>query len=130
LSEVTLNSFRGTKYSRIFVGSTADEILLSSRRRVEFDRAVEYYEQRQSGLGLELAEEVYAAIARVCEYPDAWSAMSNNTRRCLINRFPFGLIYQIKAGVLYIIAVANLHRRPGYWKKIIEQNNRMENDEK
>ncbi len=28
----------------------------------EFDRAVEYYEQFQPGLGLEFAEEVYAAI--------------------------------------------------------------------
>jgi hypothetical protein len=59
----------------------------------EFDRAVEYYEQCQPGLGLEFAEEVYAAIARVIEYPGAWSAMSKNTRRCLTNRFPFGLIY-------------------------------------
>jgi len=37
----------------------------------EFDRAVEYYEQCQPGLGLEFAEEVYAAIARVIEYPGA-----------------------------------------------------------
>ena len=96
----------------------------------EFDKAVEYYEQCQPGLGLEFAEEVYAAIARVIEYPDAWSAMSKNTRRCLINRFPFGLIYQVKTNVLRIIAVDNLHRRPGYWKERIEQNNRMESDEK
>ena len=96
----------------------------------EFDSAVEYYEQCQPGLGLEFAEEVYAAIARVIEYPDAWSAMSKNTRRCLTNRFPFGLIYQVKTNALRIIAVANLHRRPGYWKERIEQNNRMESDEK
>jgi hypothetical protein len=59
----------------------------------EFDKAVEYYEQRQSGLGLEFAAEVYAAIARIIEYPAAWSPMSKNTRRCLINRFPYGVIY-------------------------------------
>jgi hypothetical protein len=33
----------------------------------EFDVAVEYYEQCQSGLGLEFAEEVYATIARIIE---------------------------------------------------------------
>ena len=96
----------------------------------EFHRAVEYYEQCQPGLGLEFAEEVYATIARITEYPDAWSVMSKNTRRCLTNRFPFGLIYQVKTNALRIIAVANLHQRPGYWKARIEQNNRMENDEK
>ena len=94
----------------------------------EFDKAVEYYEQCQAGLGLEFAEEVYAVIARIIEYPDAWPAMSKNTRRCLISRFPFGLIYQIKTNALYIIAVANLHRQPGYWKERIKQSNRLEND--
>ena len=86
---------------------------------LEFDRAVEYYEQFQPGLGLEFAEEVYVAIARIIEYPDVCYAISKNTRRCLINRFPFGLIYQVKTNSLYIIAVAHLHRQPGYWKERI-----------
>jgi len=47
----------------------------------EFDMAVEYYEDSRSGLGLEFAQEVYAAITRVIQFPDAWSPMSKNTRR-------------------------------------------------
>ena len=82
----------------------------------EFDEAVGYYENCRPGLGLEFAEEVYATAARISEYPNAWSPMSKNTRRCLVNRFPYGVIFQIKSGMLRIIAVANLHRRPGYWK--------------
>jgi len=82
----------------------------------EFDESVKYYEDCQSGLGMDFAEEVYAAIRRISEYPDAWSEMSKNTRRCLVNRFPYGVIFQVKLGMLRIIAVANLHRRPGYWK--------------
>ena len=62
----------------------------------EFNQAIEYYEQHQSGLGIELVGEVYATIARIEEYPDAWTPMSKNTRRCLTNRFPYGVIYQIK----------------------------------
>lgn len=82
----------------------------------EFDRAVEYYEDSQSGLGLEFAQEVYAAITRVIHFPDAWSPMSKNTRRCLVSRFPFGIIYQVKSGYVRIIAVADLRRRPNYWR--------------
>ena len=82
----------------------------------EFDKAVRYYEDAQPGLGLEFAEEVYAAIARICEYSNAWSPMSKNTRRCLVNRFPFGVIFQVKSGRLRIVAMANLHQRPGYWQ--------------
>lgn len=82
----------------------------------EFDEAVRYYERCRSGLGVEFAEEVYATVARISEYPDAWSPMSENTRRCLVNRFPYGVIFQIKSDMLRIVAVANLHRRPAYWK--------------
>ncbi len=82
----------------------------------EFDRAVEYYEDSRSGLGLQFAQEVYAAIARVIQFPDAWSPMSRNTRRCLVSRFPFGIIYQVKSGYVRIIAVADLRRRPDYWR--------------
>ena len=89
------------------------------RAEEEFDTAVLYYENCRSGLGLDFAKEVYAAIARISEYPDAWSSMSRNTRRCLLNRFPHGVIFQVKAGRLRVIAVANLHRRPGYWMRRI-----------
>lgn len=81
-----------------------------------FEEAVRYYEAREPGLGFKLSEEVYSAIRRISEYPEAWSAMSPNTRRCLVNRFPFGVIFQVKSGMLFIISIANLHRRPGYWK--------------
>jgi hypothetical protein len=82
----------------------------------EFDESVRYYENCRPGLGIEFAEDIYATISRISEYPDAWSPMSKNTRRCLASRFPYGVIFQIKSGMLRIIAVANLQRRPGYWK--------------
>ena len=85
-------------------------------RKTEFDHAVAYYEHRQSGLGLELADEVLATIARILDYPRAGSPFSKNTRRCLTNRFPYGIIYQMHVDIVRIIAVAHLSRRPGYWK--------------
>lgn len=90
--------------------------LFHPRADSEFDEAVKYYEDCQLGLGLDFAEEVYGAIRRILEYPGAWPELSRNTRRCILNRFPYGVVFQCKAGVLRIIAVANLHRRPGYWE--------------
>jgi plasmid stabilization system protein ParE len=81
----------------------------------EFDQAVTYYDTCQPGLGTEFAEEVYAAILRIIQYPEAGTRSSVNTRRCLMNRFPYGVIYQVKAEAIRIVAVANLRRRPGYW---------------
>jgi len=36
-------------------------------------------------------------------------------RRCLIARFPYGLIYGIDGDTIVVVAVAHLHRRPRYW---------------
>ena len=83
----------------------------------EFDQTVEYYEDREPGLGLEFAQELYPTITRIIKHPQAWSPMSKNTRRCLTNRFPYGVIYQVKNKRLRIIAVANLNHRPGYWEE-------------
>ena len=93
------------------------KLLFHPDAEMELREAANYYDDCQTGLGLDFAEEVYAAISRIIKYPDAWSRLSSNTRRCLTNRFPFGIIYQVKSDNLYIIAIANLHRRPEYWKE-------------
>jgi hypothetical protein len=47
-------------------------------------------------------------------YSQAGRALSENTRRRLVKRFPFGIICQTKSDALHVIAVADLRRRPGY----------------
>ena len=83
----------------------------------ELDATVEYYEGCRLGLGLEFAQEVHAAIKRAMQFPNAGSPMSESTRRHLVNRFPFGMIYQVKSDAIFVVAVADLRRRPGYWMK-------------
>ena len=84
---------------------------------VELNEAVDYYDGCQEGLGLEFAKVVYAAIENICQYPLAWTPLSRNTRRCLLNRFPYGVVYQCKGDVIIIIAVMRLSRKPDYWRK-------------
>jgi len=82
---------------------------------VEFNQAIDYYEETKSHLGLEFASEVYDTIHRIIKFPKAWQQMTSATRRCLINRFPFGIIYYIKDDTLIIVAVMHLNRKPNYW---------------
>jgi toxin ParE1/3/4 len=85
--------------------------------RNEFLTSIDYYEKCKPGLGLEFAQEVHSAISRISNFPKAWPSISLHARRCLINRFPFGILYRIGKGEILILAVMELHRRPGYWKK-------------
>jgi len=83
----------------------------------ELNDTVDYYNECQNGLGLEFAKEVYLAIQNILSFPHAWAQLSSNTRRCLTNRFPYGVIYQVTDKEVFIIAVMHLNREPNYWKK-------------
>jgi hypothetical protein len=85
----------------------------------ELISAIEYYESCQPGLGLCFSEEVYATINRVCEFPLAWELIDSKTRRCLTNRFPYGVLYRISEKEVRIMALMNLHRKPRYWENRI-----------
>ncbi len=81
----------------------------------ELNDAVDYYNECQNGLGFEFVNEVYSTIQNILAFPHAWTPLSTNTRRCLTNRFPFGIIYQTTNKEIFIIAVMQLNREPGYW---------------
>ena len=83
----------------------------------EFLEEINYFERCRAGLGLEFSKEIFSTIQRIIHFPSAWSQFSKNTRRCLTNRFPFGVIYQIVEEEIVIIAVMQLNRAPHYWKK-------------
>jgi plasmid stabilization system protein ParE len=85
--------------------------------RDELYEAVNFYETREIGPGLEFLEEIYSTILRIIEFPENYPRYSENTRKCLTNRFPFTVIYQIKKNEIFIATFAHQSRSPGYWKE-------------
>ncbi len=82
----------------------------------EFNKAVEYYEEVEPGLGYDFALEVYSTVHRSVEFPRAWSVIEGEIRRSLVRRFPYGVLYSEEQKEIFIVAVMNLHRNPGYWR--------------
>ena len=81
----------------------------------ELDEAVEYYNIELPGLGDQFLLEVLSSLERIKQFPKAWHPFTSNSRRCQTRRFSFGIAYQILESEILIVALANLHRRPGYW---------------
>jgi len=91
--------------------------LFHPEAEMELNVAIDYYEECKDGLGLEFANEIYKTIQRILAFPTAWQKLENEIRRCLTNRFPFGVIYYKKDDKIIILAIMQLQRKPGYWKK-------------
>jgi plasmid stabilization system protein ParE len=83
---------------------------------VELNQAIEWYEAREPGLGLDFAAQVYAAIQRAQAFPLAWQEMGSDIRRALVHRFPYGVLYVPERDRVLVIAVMHLHRQPDYWQ--------------
>ena len=82
----------------------------------ELTRSIGYYEEKSEGLGTEFLDEVENVIARIQTHPDSGTLLTDLDRRVLLNRFPFGIIYEVTEDILTIYAVMHLRRNPDYWK--------------
>lgn len=97
------------------------QIRLLEIAQIELDDSIGYYNSESDGLGDEFLVEALHAIDRIKNFPQAWHPFTDTTRRCQLRRFPYGIIYQIMDTEILVIAVANLHRNPDYWKDRIKK---------
>ena len=91
------------------------KVRLAARAARDLEHAVSQYEQELPGLGAALLQEVTGAIDFISAYPEAsalWLFAFRPARRCLLQRFPYGLIYELKDGEAIVVAFAHQRRRP------------------
>jgi plasmid stabilization system protein ParE len=77
--------------------------------------AVAGYRRRSPKAALDFVEELNRASQTIRESPERWPIGKNGTRRFLLWRFPFTIIYSEQQSIITIWAVAHASRRPEYW---------------
>jgi toxin ParE1/3/4 len=93
------------------------DVVFHPEAKKELDQGASYYEERRPGLGVDFLTEVEAATLQIQQSPQSFSFFpGSESRRCLVDRFPYLIIFQEEEGFIWIQAVAHGKRRPGYWK--------------
>jgi toxin ParE1/3/4 len=77
--------------------------------------AVSYYEEQETGLGLEYLGEVEHAVNFLVRYPEAGAKVSGSIRRLTLPKFPYSLLYRLLDDQIRILAVGHHKRKPQYW---------------
>ena len=54
-------------------------------------------------------------LGRILREPNRWRKIRADNRKLNFHRFPYAIVYSVRADELYIKAVMHLHRRPFYW---------------
>jgi toxin ParE1/3/4 len=76
--------------------------------------AVRWYRKRSEGAASAFEAAIDQAIDLIADAPDRWPAHTRGTRRFVMQRFPFSVIYRPRDGAVEVIAIAHASRRPAY----------------
>lgn len=82
----------------------------------EFGAAFDWYLERSPGTAARFARELSRAIASIAETPHRWPSGIRGSRKFLLRRFPFAVVYRDLPDKIQVLAIAHGHRRPGYWR--------------
>lgn len=78
-----------------------------------------WYDERSPQAAAAFVAELDVACERIAAAPDRYAHYIAGTRRYLMRRFPFQVVYRETpdpGDAIQVIAVAHGRRRPGYWR--------------
>jgi plasmid stabilization system protein ParE len=82
----------------------------------EAEAATDWYAERSQRAAEGFLNELHRAIEQIAEHPERFPAFEFGTRRIVLRKYPYLLIYRESATSVEIVAVAHGRRRPGYWR--------------
>ena len=83
----------------------------------EADAAVLWYLERSHSAALQFITALDDAISLIAKTPDRWPTYAGGTRRYIMRKFPYFVVYRFTQDAVHVYAVAHAKRRPGYWKQ-------------
>ena len=92
------------------------KVALHPEAIAEAKAAREWYQERSSAAANAFLKELDSAIEQIAEFPNRWPSHHHGTRRYLLRRFPFSVVYRESKEIIEVVAIAHGRRKPGYWK--------------
>lgn len=86
----------------------------------EAEAAIDWYAQRSRRAAEMFLDELERAVEQIAGNPHRYPVYEFGTRRLVMRRFPFLIVFRETAAGVEIIAVAHGRRRPGYWRERVE----------
>lgn len=91
-------------------------LIIRPDAELDMREAYAWYEKQMPALGANFLLHVDAALRSVQRYPLQYPAIHRNARRCLMHRFPYGIIYVVEDKRIVVVAVFHAKRDPSVWQ--------------
>lgn len=92
---------------------------ISEEALAELRDAAAWYEAR-ARMGRALRDEVRRSVRRIADAPNTFPLVEGSTvvRRVLVHRFPYALLYVVRAdGSAFVVAAPHLRSDPSQWPR-------------
>jgi len=78
-------------------------IIIRPATAADIEEAFDWYERQSAGLGDEFLDAVQSAIDWVAAHPTMCAILPRETRRALLERFPYGIFYRVYLDAVVIV---------------------------
>ena len=96
-------------------------VWVDPRAEREIQEAVAWYEEQQPGLGRAFLRELKASFVMARRAPELYAVVGRRTRRMLISRFPYMLLFVQDSDRIVVTTVFHLNRNPQRWSDRVRE---------
>jgi toxin ParE1/3/4 len=88
---------------------------IHSEAHLEEEAAFHWYLKRSLSSAETFLQAIEQARSAIQESPESWAKYLHGTRRYLLHRFPYVVVYRVTKDRIEIIAIAHGRRKSAYW---------------
>jgi toxin ParE1/3/4 len=74
-----------------------------------------WYRRRSPAAAIGFIAELDRAVDAILRGPDVYAEYLHGTRRYVMQRYPFSVIFRSRPSSILVVAIAHSKKRPGYW---------------
>ena len=95
-------------------------LVVRAAAEADINGAALWYEQRAPGLGSEFLRAVDVTLAEIERMPERFPHVYHESRRALLRRFPYAIVFVATPGVISIVACLHARRDPLRWVERVD----------
>jgi plasmid stabilization system protein ParE len=80
----------------------------------ELYAAAAHYDREDEGLGADFLEATFSCMDKVASYPEGYPNYKYGSRRALLQRFPYAVVYWLGTSRLHVVAIMHTRRNPEF----------------
>ena len=90
--------------------------------RNEFLEAVQWYEDKKTGVGERFTTDVHAKLDSIRRQPDLYPVVFGEVREATLLRFPHAIYFIVDPDEIVVVAVFHTSRDPSVWQSRVEES--------